>query len=225
MRTAIYLVLCCALSGAAPGAEPPESLAQVLSRMDRAAKAFEGMTADTKKLTYTKVIDDKSEETGVLRMRRTHGHDVQALWETTQPVNKTWEFHGKTARLFLPNAKQVEIFDFSKNGEEMDQFVLLGFGTPADELKKNYEIRFLGHEDSTAHIELTPKSEQGKALVTNIELWISDSNNYPAKEKLLQPSGDYILVTYQNIRLSPLPGEKDVQLSLPPGVQKIYPGK
>jgi outer membrane lipoprotein-sorting protein len=140
-------------------------------------------------------------------------------------VQKTWEFRGSKARLFLPKAKQVEIFDFSKNGEQMDQFVLLGFGTPADELQKNYEIKLIGRENDATHIELTPKSRQALELVKKIDLWISDSNNYPVREKLLQPSGDYIVVTYQNLKLSPVPGEKDVELKLPSGVQKIYPGK
>ncbi|MGH9662786.1 MAG: LolA family protein [Bryobacteraceae bacterium] len=224
MRIEIHMVLCCtlALTASAAGGE---TLPQVLARMDGAAKAFRGMTVDTKKLTYTAVIDDRSEENGVLRMRRIGGHDVQALWETTQPVQKTWEFRGSKARLFLPKVNQVEIFDFSKNGDQMDQFVLLGFGTPADELQKNYSIRLIGQENSASHIELTPKSPQALNLVKKVELWISNTSNYPVREKLLEPSGDYVLVTYDNLKLSPVPAEKDVELKLPSRVQKIYPGK
>jgi len=223
-RTGRLFVVCCAL---VPGTfrAATETLPQVLARMDRAAQAFQGMTADTKKITYTAVIQDKSEESGIVRMRRTHGHEVQALWETTQPVQKTWEFHGRTARLFLPKANQVEIFDFSKNGDQMDQFVLLGFGTTEAELKKSYRIRLIGQENSTTHLELIPKAKEALQLVTKIELWISNDNSYPVQEKLQQPSGDYIFITYSNLKLSPIPSEKEVELNLPPGVQKIYPGK
>ena len=227
MKIEIHRILCCALA-LAVSAAGADSLDSVLARMDKAAKAFQGMTVDTKKITYTAVIDDRTEEDGVLRMRRRgNGHDVQALWETTKPadVKKTWEFHGDKARLFLPNANQVEIFDFSKNGDQMDQFVLLGFGTTEDDLKKNYTIRLIGQENSTTHLELKPKASQAKDLVKTIDLWISNSNNYPVREKLLQPSNDYILVTYENLKLSPVPSENEVELKLPPGVKKIYPGK
>jgi len=52
-------------------AESLESLESILSRMDKAAPLFfVAFRADVRMLTYTSIINDKTEENGTLRMQR-----------------------------------------------------------------------------------------------------------------------------------------------------------
>ncbi|MEO7143549.1 MAG: outer membrane lipoprotein carrier protein LolA [Bryobacteraceae bacterium] len=219
-------LMCCGLAPAAPDAV---TLDGVLTHMDRAAQAFQGMTATMKRLTHTAVINDDSEQSGILYMRRTHAHEVEGLWNVAPPDQKTYEFRHRTLRIYLPKIKTVQIFDISKYGNQVDQFTLLGFATARAELEKDYTIRLLDHETvagaGVAHLELTPKSAEVLENFKTIELWISDDNGYPVREKLNQNSGDYTIVTYSDLKLSPVPSEKELELNLPPGVEKTYPGK
>jgi outer membrane lipoprotein-sorting protein len=55
-------------------------------------------------------------------------------------------------------------------------------------------------------------------------LWITEGN-YPIQEKLLEPSGDWILVNYSNVRINPALDPGVFTLHTAPGVKIEYPQK
>jgi outer membrane lipoprotein-sorting protein len=74
-------------------------------------------------------------------------------------------------------------------------------------------------------LELIPKSEEVRNLTTKIELWIPEGKSNPVQEKLTQPSKNYHLVVFSDVKLNvPLP-DSDYSLKLPPGVTKLHPQK
>jgi len=58
-------------------------------------------------------------------------------------------------------------------------------------------------------------------------LWIPEQGDpYPLREKISQPSGDYRLVTYSDVKINPAHLKSDaLQLKLPSGVKTEHPGK
>ena len=60
-----------------------------------------------------------------------------------------------------------------------------------------------------------------------LELWIPEQGEpYPVREKISQPSGDYRLVTYSELKINPPNLKADaLRLKLPSGVKTEYPGK
>ena len=221
-------MLFCALGPAAAPAQN-EELAQVLARMDKAAKAFQGMTVNVHKVSYTAIIKDESVESGVVKMKHARVHEIDALWQVAGDEPKTYEFRNRKVSVYLPKINTVQIYDLGKHGEQLDQFILLGFGTPVADLEKSYTIRLLDQNPlggaPVAHLELMPTSAEVTNYVKRIELWISTDSGYPVQEKLHQGSGNYLLFTYSGLKLSPVPTDKELELKLPPGVQKEYEGK
>src|SRR2546425_995606 len=83
-------------------------LQDVMSRMDSAAPKFSGMSAKLEKVDYTKVIDDKSIESGTILVRRPKPHELQVKIEIVKPDQRFIALHGQKAELYYPKIKTVQ---------------------------------------------------------------------------------------------------------------------
>lgn len=201
----------------------------MLDRIDQAASRFHAMTAAVRHVSYTEVIHDASEERGTVKMRKLRPGEVEGLLDFAQPERKLYLFRKRTARIYTPASKSVEEIDLGRHGEQLDQFLMIGFGTSKADLLRNYTVKLAGHEKLDGHpvsrLELTPKSPEAQKYFTLMELWISDDTGYPVQEKLTQPSKDYVLVVYSNLAINPPLKDSDFDLHLPKDVEVIHPQK
>jgi len=207
---------------------PAEPLADILARMDRAAGEFHSLSAQMKRVQFTAVLSESSEMEGALRLKRTKGGTL-GLIEFQQPEQRTVFINGKSVEIYYPKANSVEIYDASKYTSNMDQILLLGFGTSSAELKKSYDFKDGGAQkingaDAT-RIELTPRSAELQKLITKIELWIPEGQSNPVRAKFSEPSKNYELVDYSDIKVNPALPDSAFALKLPPNVKKIHPQK
>lgn len=199
----------------------------ILQKLDQTAPKFTGMKASLSRTTYTKVLDEKSVETGSMALRKTP-KDLQVLINLVKPDEKVVAFRGRKAEVYFPKLKTVQEWDLGKHGNLIDQFLLVGFGSGRD-LRASYGIKYAGEEtvggQKTHHLELTPTVASVKDKLRRVDLWIADSGSYPVQQKFLQPSGDYYLVTYSDVRLNPALSEDALKLKLPKGVKREHPQK
>ena len=201
----------------------------VLAKLDQNAPKFSGMTADLTRLTYTKVIDDKTTEQGTIALKKQGPKDFQVLIDFSKPDPRTVAFRGRKAEIYYPKIKTVQEIDLGKRTDLMDQFMLVGFGTSGKELKANYSVKLVGEESiagQKAHrLQLTPLKTTAASKLQPLELWISDAGGYPVQQKFVQPSGDYHLFTYQDVKLNPPLGDEALRMKLPKGVKREFPQK
>ena len=205
------LTLAMALNGAV-------STEDVLGQMDQNAPKFTGLTADLAKVTYTKVIDEKTTESGSMSLKKIGPRDLQVLIDFVKPDAKTVAFRGRKAEMYYPKLKTVQEYDIGKQRGLVDQFLLVGFGTTGKELKTNYAVKYVGEE--TVGGQKTYKLDQIKDKLRKLELWIAESGAYPVQQKFIQPSGDYYLFTYSGVKLNPQLTEEALRLKLPKGVKR-----
>lgn len=202
---------------------------EVLAKLDQGAPKFGSMTASLTRLNYTKVIDDKSTEEGTISLRKLGPRDLQVLVDFTKPDPRTVAFRGRKAEIYYPKLKTVQEIDLGKKTDLLDQFLLVGFGTTGQELKSNYSIKYLGDEsvgDQKAYkLELIPSAAERRQKLPKLELWVAESGLHPVQQKFIQPSGDYYLFTYQNVKVNPQLGEDAFKLKLPKGVKREFPQK
>ncbi len=196
----------------------------VLRQLDNEAKDFKSLSADIEYTKVTVVVDDHSTETGQIFVRR----DDKMRIEFTHPDPRTILRDGANLYLFNPKINRVEIYDLGKNKAMVDQFLLLGFGTPGESLRKNYAITL--HDEETLDsrkvilLELAPKNDEVKKQVSNIEIWLDESTWLPAQQKFLETgSGDYLNIRYssvvRNVRLS----DERFKPNWPKGVTRVKP--
>jgi outer membrane lipoprotein-sorting protein len=230
LRRQREFVVCLILAGSAALAAANDSVQQVLARMDKASSEFKAMTAHVAYLTHTDVLNDNSVESGTVTMRKVQPGEVQGLVDFTEPDHKTITFEKRRIQEYLPKIKTLQVFDLAKHGEQLDKFLMIGFGTSGMELAKDYDVSVLGTENGKGapaiRLQLIPKTAEARQYVQKLELWIpAQGDPYPLREKIYQPSGDYRLTTYSELQINPPLRPDALQLKLPPDVKTEYPGK
>jgi outer membrane lipoprotein-sorting protein len=202
------------------------TLDEALARMDQNAASFKSMSAKVRQLSHTDVINEDNVSTGTVRMRR-NKKEAQVLVEFTTPDPKSVGLSGTKAELYYPKLQTVEEYDLGKNREMVEKFLALGFGGSGRELKADYSLRTLGEESvnevKALRVELIPKSPPVARQFPKIELWISEANGYPVQQKLYQTGGDYMLVTYSDVKINPSLPDSAFKLNIPKGTKRVTP--
>jgi outer membrane lipoprotein-sorting protein len=205
------------------------ALEATLAHMDQVSAKFSGLSADLDKLSHTAVINQDDVEKGTVLMKRPKPHDVRALYDIKQPDPQKLALDGHKGQIYKPKIQTVEEYDLSRYKGLVDQFLLLGFGTSSKDLAAAYSITYGGAEsvsgEKTTRIVLIPKTEEMLAHLKKVELWISDSMGVPVQQKLYWPGDDFYLATYSNMKINPNIPDSAIQLNLPKGVKRVFPGK
>lgn len=219
-RLPIFFLVCVGLSA--------DTLPEVLTRMDHTAATFKGMTAQMKRMDYTAVIQDMSEERGSMSLRKT-AKGVEGLVDNTFPDKRTMSFAGRQFRFYLPKINTIQIYDIGKRRDQVDQFLILGFGTSGKELQKLYDVRLMGAEVvdgvKTSRLELVPKGQDARELFQRIDLWIPEGASHAIQEKVYLKGGDYKLFTYTDVKINPPLTDASFDLRAPKNAKKEYIGK
>ena len=223
--TSLPVLIAILCAPALTGAENPPP---VFAQIDRAAASFKSLTADIRRVTHTDVINEDAIDTGTMRLKRVHPREMRVLIDLGEPDPKSVLVHGKKVEIYYPRIRTVQEYDLGKNRDLLDQFFLLGFGTTSAELQAAYTVRVAGSETAegqkTTHLELIPKSKEVLQHLKRFELWISDANGLPVRQKFVPP-GQNVAVSYTNIRVNPELPESALKLQLPKGVKREFPQK
>jgi outer membrane lipoprotein-sorting protein len=217
------LLFCAAVACvAAPAASP--TVDSVLGMMGKSAQDFRSLSADVEHVKYTDVVKDTSIETGHFYVRR----DEKMRIEILKPDQRTILRTGDQLYVYTPKINRVEEYDLGKNRQLVDQYVLLGFGTKPDNIRKSYQVALKGEEDfdqrKTVVLELTPKSESVARQISRIQMWIDEASWLPLQQKFFEAgSGDYFLFHYSNLMKNLKLGDVKFKPNWPKGTQKIKP--
>jgi outer membrane lipoprotein-sorting protein len=201
---AIFLFAAVACGLASAQAQPDSALEHVLDQMDKARADFTSLQADFVWEQYTFVVHDTDAQKGKVYFRR-NGHDIEMAADITYPNEKYVLFSRGKVQMFQPVLNRVTVYNAGKNREEVESFLVLGFGAGGHELLKSFDVKYLGSDQvdgiQTSELDLIPRSEKVQKMFPHIELWIDPARGISVKQKLFQPDGDYRLATYSNIRM------------------------
>jgi outer membrane lipoprotein-sorting protein len=204
---ALAALPCAASLSAGPHRVPPAAAQggqatteAVLATMDKSATDFRSLQADLENTKYTDVVKDTSVEKGRIYVRK----DSKMRIEITEPDPRTILRAGDSLSVYTPKIKRVEEYDLGKNRAMVDQYVLLGFGTRSEALKKSYDVKLTGEDQLDGKkiylLELTPKSDDLRRQITKIQMWIDAASWLPLQQKFFETgSADYIQFHYSNM--------------------------
>lgn len=186
-------------------AQAGDDLNSVLAKMNANAATFKSAQADAEFETYQKVVDEKDLQKGRIYFRRT-GSGVEAALELTSPAPKQVVFKDGMVSIYDKKIDQVTERDVSKNKAEVEAFLSLGFGARGDDLKKSYEVTLAGWEPvegvKTAKLALIPKDEKTRNTYNKIILWLDPDRDILLQQQFFEPSGDYRVTRYRNMKLN-----------------------
>jgi len=214
------------------GAQAAEdSLETVFRRMDQASSTFKSLKANMRKVKHTNFVNEDDVDNGTIRVKVPKPGNFQVLIDFIDPDPKKLALDGTKLEIFYPKRNDVEHYDLGKSHKaQVEQFVLLGFGSNSRDLQNAYSVKYGGTEtvdkQKTWRIELYPKSEDVKSTFPKFELWISDKNGISIQQKAYEPrEKDYSLATYTNVEINPAISDSEMKLNAPRDAKRVKPQK
>ncbi len=195
-----FFVIGCSLA-AAQNAQ----LENVLNLMDKTAANFRTVETNFVWDQYQKVVDEHDQQEGTMYFRR-NGQNVEMAADITKPDKKYVLFTDGTVQVYQPKIDQVTKYNAGKNRADFESFLVLGFGGRGHDLLKSFDVKYSGTETvngtPTYKLELTPKTQKVKNMFQTITLWIDQSRGVSVQQKFVEPTGDYRLATYKDIKIN-----------------------
>jgi outer membrane lipoprotein-sorting protein len=194
-----------AQSGEHAAASPSNDLSAVLATMNQSAAGFKSAQGDFLFETYQKVVDEKDQQQGRIYFRR-GDKGVDAAFNVTGAAPKQVVYKDGKILIYEPKINQVTERDVSKNKSDVEAFLSLGFGARGNDLLRDYDVKMAGWETvdgvKTAKLELVSKSEKMRQTYNKILLWVDPERDVLLRQQFFEPSGDYRLAHYTNMKLN-----------------------
>jgi outer membrane lipoprotein-sorting protein len=192
------------LGGSNAVAQTDPNLQKVLSQMDATAADFRTAQANFVWEQYFKVVNDKDSQKGTVYYRRS-GKEIQMMADITDPPKSVLFSEGKV-QVYEPKLKRVTSYEAGKNREAVESFLVLGFGGSGRDMLKSFDVKYLGTEMvegvNAAKLELVPKSDRVRGIFAKIWLWIDPARGISLQQQFFEPSGDYRLAKYSDLKLN-----------------------
>ena len=180
-------------------------LQRVLASMDKAAATFKTAQAEFVWDQYSKVVDEHDLQKGAIYYRK-NGNDVEMAADINQPAKKYVLFQNGKVQVYQPEIEQVTEYSAGKNKADFESFLVLGFGGSGHDLAKQFDVSYGGAETvegvKAAKLMLAPKSQKVRNMFSQIVLWIDPARGISVQQEFLEPSGDYRLAKYSNIKIN-----------------------
>lgn len=186
-------------------------LENVLSDMDKAAATFRSAQADFVWDQFSKVVNDHDYQKGVIYYR-VAGNGVQMASDIKDPSKKYVLFSEGKVDIYQPDIEQVTEYSAGKNKADFESFLVLGFGGRGHDLQKSFDVSYAGEENvetvknvesvKAAKLVLIPKTQRVKNMFSQIVLWIDPTRGISVQQQFMEPSGDYRLAKYSNIKIN-----------------------
>jgi outer membrane lipoprotein-sorting protein len=225
LATMLVVGLLCGFAAAPKPAPEACSLECVLKKMDEAAASFRTTQADFVWDQYQRVVDETDTQKGTVYYRRS-GKEIEMMAEIKEPDAKFVLYKDGKLQVYQPKIEQVIQYPTSGHNE-IESYLVLGFGGSGEDLKKSFDASYLGEETvgdiAAAELQLIPKSEKFRNNVSKIVLWIDLSRGISVQQKFFQSQGDYRLAKYSTLRVNGKIGNEVFQLKTTKKTQFVSP--
>jgi outer membrane lipoprotein-sorting protein len=185
-----------------PGAA---TLDNVLQKMDAAAANFQTTQADFVWGQYQRVVDETDTQKGTVYYRRS-GKEIEMMADIKEPEQKFLLYKDGKLQVYQPKIEQVIQYTAGANHNEIESYLVLGFGGSGQDLKNAFDVTYQGEETidniATAKLHLTPKSEKVRNYFTEAFLWIDLNRGISLQQKFMQSQGDYRLAKYSAVKVN-----------------------
>jgi outer membrane lipoprotein-sorting protein len=199
---------------------------RVFSGMDEAAASFQSTQADFVWDLYQKVVDEHDTQKGTVYYRRA-GKEIEMMAEIKEPDPKFVLYKDGKLQVYQPKIEQVIVYPTAGNQSEIESYLVLGFGGSGQDLKKAFDVSYLGEESvggiATGELQLIPKSEKFRNNVSKILLWIDLNRGISIQQQFFQGQGDNRMAKYSSVQLNGKIGNDVFQLKTTKKTQFVSP--
>lgn len=224
VRPFLYLVLLAFAGNPLQGRVGPLTLEQILTKIEQRGSTLRSMSSSIVQKKWTDILEEFDQgESGRFAFLKEEDK-IYLRKDIVKPQPNTLIIRDGKVLFYQPRIKQLQRYDLGQRRDRAE-FFLLGFGSNKEALKEAYDIRLGKKETVEGHetylLELTPKSEKVSAYFTQIVLWIDTELWVPIQQKLVEPTHDYLLIRFDDIRLNPKTLKSRFDLKVPDDVQVV----
>jgi outer membrane lipoprotein-sorting protein len=120
------------------------------------------------------------------------------------PNKRVLLLEGRTLHIYDPAKSQVEEINMSREKGRIESFLSLGISVTGRDLEDDFLVTFVGEQEigdrRVIGLELTPKKDDMRALVSKIEIWFDQASWLPVRQTISHTSGTQTLtVNYSGI--------------------------
>ena len=196
-----------AASGFAQQNELNWSMERAIKQLDHQGEDFESMLAEAD--VEWKAQDGSSRS---MQGRIFMNKDGEFRLTEKSPKTGTVMLHRKTFYDYDPATSVVKEYSLSKHKNRLEPYVRLGFSSTGKDLQKDFLVSFIGEKEISGRralgLELTPKKDSLRAVISKIELWVDEASWLPARQVISQAAGgETMTITYtgmaKNLSLNP----------------------
>jgi outer membrane lipoprotein-sorting protein len=187
------------------------TLADAMRQVDKQAGDFESAMARVEISRRASNGGEESEaevETGTAFF----GNRGEIRISTDTPEPRVYLLDGRDLYRYFPQAALVEEYSLARHPQMLAAYLRLGFSITGRDLEDDYLVsaigeRFIG-DRRTLGLDLTPKRDKDRELVSGIKLWIDQASWMPVEQVIESSStGQVMTVRYanmaRNLKLNP----------------------
>jgi len=194
--------------------------------MDAAAANFHSAEANFVWEQYQRAVDETDTQSGTVYYRR-NGNNIEMMADVKQPDHKLVLYKDGRLQVFQPKIDQVMEYSAGANRNELESYLVLGFGGSGQDLTKSFDVTYQGEENidnkPAAKLQLIPKSQKVRANFATIFLWIDLARGVSLQQKFMQAQGDSRTAKYSNIKIPAKIGNDVFQLKTDKKTQFVSP--
>jgi outer membrane lipoprotein-sorting protein len=228
-QRSVILIALLLLVVASTSASAADDLDKVLAKLDASAAKFKSAQGDvTWDHEQVQPLPDSDIQAGTVLFERKGGQVEMALHIKTdnkKPVFKDLVYAGGVGKLYDHQLKQMQVFQLGDKRAQLDTFLTLGFGGSGKDLQKSWVVTYAGSESvggvSAAKLQLVPRDAEVAKTTPKVLLWIDLDKGVAVKQQRYEPSGDFVVFSYNNLRLNGSVPSGAFDLKPPSGTQIV----
>ena len=184
------------------------TMERAVKQLDRQGEDFETVLADAE-IEWKKKSDGMDKKS---KGRIYINEDGDFRLNAEQPDKVTTLLRKRVVYRYKPAESMVEEYSLSRHKARLEPYVRLGFSTTGKDLERDFLVTFIGEQEivgrRTLGLELTPKDDDMRAVVSRVELWMDEASWMPARQVITEAGGgDTMTLTYtgtaRNLDLNP----------------------
>ena len=204
LSLAILAVAAIALAG--------DPLEDALRAIEEKGKTVRSFRARFKQEKTVYLLDEPLRSEG----RILYARPGRLRWDTERPRPSTLLIDEKGMRIYLPELRQLEVYEFP--GKEALGAILPLFGQSVEELRRLYDVSLKAGGDPALHtLVLVPRAERMRRAVARIEVGIEKETLLPRSLRVDDPAGDHSLTVFEKVEPDVEIPESELRLDVPEG--------
>jgi outer membrane lipoprotein-sorting protein len=224
MKQSFWVTFLVTLAVVVPTFTAPQNsftLDQVFAKIDEASKTFHAIEANIEQTKVTVIVNDTDIKTGKIYYTKP-GKEPRLKLEFTKPQPEFVLLDKGKLQIYVPRIKQVQVASTAGHEDTVEMFLALGFGQTSEDLKKNFDVTLAPDEvvdgQTRTVLDLKPRHS---GTFRSVRMWLDQKAWHAVQIKTTETSGDYLVVKYSNIKMSPSLPDSRFQLDLPKDVKII----